>query len=85
MDTMTHGAEWAVSRAPFGLPRGYEAMEMAYLREHSGRDLNLEAPFADDECRVRLRRTRGAMAELGIEVLILTAPEGMCYLHNYQA
>lgn len=25
------------------------------------------------------------MAELGIEVLILTAPEGMCYLHNYQA
>ena len=60
-------------------------MEMAYLREHSGRDPNLEAPFADDEYRARLRRTREAMAELGIEALILTAPEGMCYLHNYQA
>jgi Xaa-Pro dipeptidase len=42
-----------------------------------------EVPFTREEYRHRLQKTRQAMAEAGIEVLFLQAPESMCYLSGY--
>jgi Xaa-Pro aminopeptidase len=41
-------------------------------------------PFSDQEYADRLTRCRQAMAKLGIELLFVTWPEGMCYLHGYE-
>lgn len=45
----------------------------------------LEAPFSPAEYADRLRRTRGAMAEAGIDCLYLTAPESIHYLTGFAA
>ena len=39
--------------------------------------------FTEDEYRARLARTRAAMAEAGVEVLLATNPANMCYLTGY--
>jgi Xaa-Pro aminopeptidase len=41
-------------------------------------------PFSDAEYKDRLRKTRELMAELEIDLLYVTLPEGMCYLHGYE-
>jgi Xaa-Pro aminopeptidase len=41
-------------------------------------------PFSDDEYESRLDKTRALMDQLGIDLLYVTLPEGMCYLHGYE-
>jgi Xaa-Pro aminopeptidase len=41
-------------------------------------------PFSDQEYADRLTRCRQAMARQGIDLLFVTWPEGMCYLHGYE-
>lgn len=41
-------------------------------------------PFDDQEYADRLKRCREAMAKANIDVLWVTCPEGMCYLHGYE-
>jgi Xaa-Pro aminopeptidase len=41
-------------------------------------------PFSDQEYADRLKKTRAKMAELGIDLLYVTLPEGHCYLHGYE-
>lgn len=42
-------------------------------------------PFSVEEYRDRLNRLRQRMADEGIDLLYLSAPESMCYLHGYTA
>jgi Xaa-Pro aminopeptidase len=42
-------------------------------------------PFSSQEYRERLERVRGVMERSGLDLLLLTAPESMCYLHGYEA
>ncbi len=42
-------------------------------------------PFAREEYEARLARLRARMLEDGIDVLVLTAPDSMCWLHGYQS
>jgi len=44
-----------------------------------------QLPFAGDEYAARLTRLRARMLEDGIDVLVLTAPDSMCWLHGYQS
>lgn len=44
----------------------------------------MEAPFSLTEYRHRLDRVRAGMAEAGIDLLYLMAPESICYLSGYQ-
>ena len=44
-----------------------------------------EAPFPLEEYRDRWARTRAAMADAGVDCLIASAPESMCYLTGYAA
>jgi Xaa-Pro aminopeptidase len=41
--------------------------------------------FGSDEYADRLRRLRGAMAEADLDMLVVSAPDAMCWLHGYQA
>jgi len=41
-------------------------------------------PFGDQEYRDRLQKTRELMDQLEIDLLYVTLPEGMCYLHGYE-
>ena len=41
-------------------------------------------PFSDEEYASRLEKTRALMDRLGIDLLYVTMPEGMCYLHGYE-
>jgi Xaa-Pro aminopeptidase len=43
-----------------------------------------EAPFSKEEYRGRLDRIRALMAKARIDVLLVTAPEGMNYIGGYQ-
>ena len=43
----------------------------------------VDYPFSKEEYRDRLRRVQERMAAAGIDVLVLTSPESMCYLHGY--
>jgi Xaa-Pro aminopeptidase len=43
-----------------------------------------EVPFPIEEFRDRLTRIRGRMAEVGVDMLYLMAPESMYYLSGYQ-
>ena len=42
-------------------------------------------PFAREEYAARLARLRARMLEDGVDVLVLTAPDSMCWLHGYQS
>ncbi len=53
-----------------------------YLEEY---DPPKEAPFPLEEYRDRWARTRAAMADAGVDCLIASAPESMCYLTGYAA
>ncbi|MGW0838450.1 M24 family metallopeptidase [Streptomyces prunicolor] len=57
----------------------------AYIREQeaqlAGRDRQL--PFTEAEYRDRLTRLRERMAAARLDVLLLTAPDTMCWLHGY--
>jgi Xaa-Pro aminopeptidase len=44
-----------------------------------------EAPFSRDEYRDRWHRIRARMESAGIQCLVLTAPESVCYLTGYAA
>ena len=44
-----------------------------------------EAPFPVEEYRERWSRTRAAMQEAGVDCLIASTPESMCYLTGYAA
>jgi Xaa-Pro aminopeptidase len=41
-------------------------------------------PFSEQEYADRLTRCREAMSKMGIDLLYVTWPEGMCYLHGYE-
>ena len=41
-------------------------------------------PFSDAEYKDRLRKTRELMEQMEIDLLYVTLPEGMCYLHGYE-
>ena len=45
----------------------------------------LDPPFDAEEYAARLTRVQRAMRDRGIDTLLVTSPEGMCYLHGYQA
>jgi Xaa-Pro dipeptidase len=47
--------------------------------------LGPEAPFPLQEYQQRWRRTREMMADENIDLLYLTAPDSMCYMHGYRA
>ena len=42
-------------------------------------------PFSNEEYEERLARVRRSMQRAGLDLLFLTAPESMCYLHGYEA
>jgi Xaa-Pro aminopeptidase len=42
-------------------------------------------PFSTEEYAARLERVRRLMERSGLDLLFVTAPEGMCYLHGYEA
>jgi Xaa-Pro aminopeptidase len=42
-------------------------------------------PFDDQEYAGRLKRCREAMAKANIDLMWVTSPEGMCYLHGYES
>ena len=42
-------------------------------------------PFDRGEYASRLRRLRGQMSADGIELLVITAPDAMCWLHGYSS
>ena len=44
---------------------------------------DIELPFGEGEYRARLKRTREIMAREGIDLLYVTTPEAVCYLHGY--
>ncbi|MBO9521501.1 MAG: aminopeptidase P family protein [Nocardioidaceae bacterium] len=44
-----------------------------------------ELPFTRAEYAARLDRVRAEMAARGVDTLLVSAPEGMCYLHGYTA
>jgi Xaa-Pro aminopeptidase len=41
-------------------------------------------PFSDSEYADRLKKVREKMSQLGIDLLYVTLPEGLCYLHGYE-
>jgi Xaa-Pro aminopeptidase len=41
-------------------------------------------PFSDQEYADRLKRCREEMSKANIDLLFVTWPEGMCYLHGYE-
>ena len=41
-------------------------------------------PFSDQEYTDRLKKTRAKMSKLGIDLLYVTLPDAMCYLHGYE-
>lgn len=41
--------------------------------------------FGPQEYADRLRRVRTAMAQAGLDLLLVSAPDAMCWLHGYQA
>ncbi len=47
-------------------------------------DIEKMIPFSEDEYRERLNRVRSEMAQKNIDLLFITTPEGMCYLHGHQ-
>ncbi|MCX4911679.1 Xaa-Pro peptidase family protein [Streptomyces sp. NBC_00878] len=57
----------------------------AYIREQEAELARRERqlPFAEAEYRDRLTRLRERMAADRIDVLLLTAPDAMCWLHGY--
>ena len=42
-------------------------------------------PFSAEEYATRLARVRKLMERSGLDLLFVTAPESMCYLHGYEA
>lgn len=48
-------------------------------------DCDLKIPFTHEEYHARLQHVRAQMAQANLDVLFVTSPEGMCYLHGYQA
>jgi Xaa-Pro aminopeptidase len=44
-----------------------------------------DVPFTRAEYAERLARLRAAMAERELDVLLVSSPEGMCWLHGYRA
>lgn len=42
-------------------------------------------PFSDEEYGERLARVQRSMERSGLDLLFVTAPESMCYLHGYEA
>jgi len=65
--------------------RGDVAAMRALIAEHNEK-LAAESPaiaFSAEEYRDRLSATRTAMSERGIDVLVVMAPDNMCYLHGY--
>jgi Xaa-Pro aminopeptidase len=61
---------------------------MALSLDISGRKLDDgvgESPFSREEYRERLAHVRHEMDRAQIDLLLVTAPDDMCYLHNYQA
>lgn len=44
-----------------------------------------ELPFSREEYAARLALLRTGMAESGIDVLLVTSPDAMCWLHGYDA
>jgi Xaa-Pro aminopeptidase len=59
---------------------GFIKDEMARLAE-----TDTTLPFDRDEYAGRLRQLREAMSKEGIDVLVLTAPDTMCWLHGYSS
>jgi Xaa-Pro aminopeptidase len=43
-----------------------------------------ELPFTEEEYAERLSRLRERMADARVDLLLLTAPESICYLHNFR-
>jgi Xaa-Pro dipeptidase len=48
-------------------------------------DVEPDIPFTAEEYRDRLTRLRESMAAAGIDLLLLTSPEAMCWLHGYRS
>jgi len=52
--------------------------------EHNGKTTKILQPFSSQEMDSRLAKVRGLMASRRLEVLILSSPESIYYLSNYQ-
>ena len=46
---------------------------------------NAEVPFAPAEYAERLRKVRARMAEIGLDLVIASSPENICYLCGYES
>lgn len=51
----------------------------------SGYNDDYRKPFTEVEYKQRLQRLRRLMADAGIDILNVSSPSGMCYLHGYAA
>ena len=63
-------------------------LESYFATEESAREAELAAArpaFEHAEYADRLGRLRLAMSEAGIDVILLSHPESMCWLHGYTA
>jgi Xaa-Pro aminopeptidase len=47
--------------------------------------IEVERPFTDEEYRARVSRVRERMAEQGIDLLWVTTPDAICWLHGFFA
>jgi Xaa-Pro aminopeptidase len=56
----------------------------AFISGHDQRsDDYSEIPFGRSEYRARLDKLRAALQEKGVDAVLLTSPEAMCWLHGY--
>lgn len=67
------------------IPPGASLVAFAERTRDELRARPRELPFERAEYDARLARLRRRMADDGIDVLILSAPDAMCWLHGYSA
>jgi Xaa-Pro dipeptidase len=65
-----------------------DAHELIAFIDRQAQQIAARAPdltFAPEEYAERLRRVRTAMAQAGLDLLLVSAPDAMCWLHGYQS
>jgi Xaa-Pro dipeptidase len=62
---------------------GLKAFVDARLMELRAREPDI--PFPQEEYDARLEKLRGRMTDAGIDTLLVSSPEGACWLHGYRS
>lgn len=65
--------------------QNFTEAELAILDTYIDETVALPKAFEQDEYDERLKKLRKAMADRGLDVVLLASPESQCWLHGYQA